>query len=333
MSLRSKLDAQPERSAIVTDTTLPTVSKSGQASRAFAILLVVLVGVYALPLYRLVRYSLENDLWSHVLLVPWISLYLVWLRKSQLPPAAPSFSFYAAVPLLGGVAAAVSLSAMKFNGTGLTPANSISITILSFVLFLMAIAAWVSGPVRTRALAFPLAFLIFMVPFPTFITHAVEVFFQHASADAASLLLAISQTPVLRDGLFFKLPGITVEVAEECSGIRSTLVLFITSLVGAYLFFQSRTHRALLASAVIPIAIIRNGLRIFTIAMLCVHVSPEMIHSWIHRRGGPFFFLLSLIPFFALLLFLYRRERKARKPERAASPSGAASSQAHVSRQ
>jgi exosortase C (VPDSG-CTERM-specific) len=151
-----------------------------------------------------------------------------------------------------------------------------------------------------------------MVPFPAFLTHATEVFFQHASADAASVMLALSQTPVLRDGLFFKLPGITIEVAQECSGIRSTLVLFITSLVGAYLFFHSKTHRALLTLAIIPIAIVRNGFRIFTIAMLCVHISPDMIRSWIHKRGGPIFFALSLIPFFALLLILYRRERKAK---------------------
>jgi len=152
-----------------------------------------------------------------------------------------------------------------------------------------------------------------MVPFPTFLTHAIEVSSQHASADAASLMLSVSQTPVLRDGLFFKLPGITIEVAQECSGIRSTLVLFITSLVGSYLFFRSNTHRALLTLAVIPIAIIRNGFRIFTIAMLCVHVSPDMIRSWIHKRGGPVFFVLSLIPLFALLLFLYRRERRSQK--------------------
>jgi exosortase C (VPDSG-CTERM-specific) len=151
-----------------------------------------------------------------------------------------------------------------------------------------------------------------MVPFPGFLTHAIEFFFQHASADAASLMFAVSQTPVLRDGLFFKLPGITIEVAQECSGIRSTLVLFITSLVGAYLFFHSKTHRALLTLAIIPIAIVRNGFRIFTIAMLCVHVSPDMVHSWIHKRGGPVFFVLSLIPFLALLIYLYRRERTAR---------------------
>jgi len=87
--------------------------------------------------------------------------------------------------------------------------------------------------------------------------------------------------------------------------------LFITSLVAGYLFFKSPWRRAVLTCFVIPLAILRNGFRIFTIAMLCVHVSPDMINSPIHRRGGPIFFVLSLIPFFLLLVWLRRRERRA----------------------
>jgi exosortase C (VPDSG-CTERM-specific) len=183
---------------------------------------------------------------------------------------------------------------------------------LAYVCFIWTASMAVFGWDVVRRVLFPLAFLVFIVPFPDDLTRQIESFFQYTSADAASLLLGMSQTPVLRDGLFFALPGITLEVAQECSGIRSTLVLFITSLVGGYMFFELRRYRAILALVVIPIAIFRNGLRIFTIAMLCVHVGPEMIHSLIHRRGGPLFFALSLVPFFALLIFLYRRERKLR---------------------
>jgi exosortase C (VPDSG-CTERM-specific) len=278
----------------------------------FAVFSIVLAGLYALPLYRLLRHGLENPLWSHVFLIPGVSLYLAWIKRRQLPAGVCAFSIWAGVPLVLGMAASV-FWLLKIGEWKQDTPDYLSITTLSFVLFLISGAAWILGPARTRALGFPLAFLFFMVPFPTFLTHGVEVLLQHASAEAASLMLSVSSTPVLREGLFFKLPGIVIEVAEECSGIRSTLVLFITSLVGSYLFFRSNTHRALLTLAVIPIAIIRNGFRIFTIAMLCVHISPDMIHSWIHRRGGPVFFVLSLIPFFALLLFLYRRERKTRE--------------------
>ncbi len=287
------------------------------ATRLFAIFAVILVGMHGLPLYRLMRYSLENSLWSHILLIPWISMYLAWGKKREIPAAAPAFSLYAGIPLVLGISALSTFWVLRLRGWEFATADYLSLTTLAFVSFLCSGAAWIFGPARIRALAFPLAFLIFMVPFPAIVTHRLETFLQHASAEAAALMLGISQTSVLRDGLFFKLPGITIEVAEECSGIRSTLVLFITSLVGAHMFFQSRAHRALLAFAVVPIAIVRNGFRIFTIAMLCVHVSPDMIHSWIHRRGGPLFFALSLIPFGMLLIYLYRRERTVRAGRKA----------------
>jgi exosortase/archaeosortase family protein len=60
---------------------------------------------------------------------------------------------------------------------------------------------------------------------------------------------------------------------------------------------------------VIPLAILRNGFRVFTIGELCIHVGPHMINSPIHRKGGPLFFALSLIPLFLLLVVLQKSER------------------------
>ncbi|MEI6395048.1 MAG: archaeosortase/exosortase family protein, partial [Verrucomicrobiota bacterium] len=152
----------------------------------------------------------------------------------------------------------------------------------------------------------PAAFLVFMVPFPVFLLEGIESFFQRGSAEAAQALFALSGMPVFRQGMSFQLPGFSLQVAPECSGIHSSLVLFITSLLAGYLLLNSPWKRAVLVLAVVPLALLRNGLRIVTIGQLCVRVSPDMINSYIHRQGGPVFFALSLIPFFFLLLFLQR---------------------------
>jgi exosortase/archaeosortase family protein len=125
-------------------------------------------------------------------------------------------------------------------------------------------------------------------------------------------MLAVSDVPVMREGdLAFRLPGITLQVAPECSGIHSTMVLFITSLVAGHFFLHSPWKRTVLCLAVIPLALLRNGFRIFVLGELCMHIGPEMIDSPIHHHGGPLFFVLSLLPFFLLLYLLKKSERAA----------------------
>ena len=124
----------------------------------------------------------------------------------------------------------------------------------------------------------------------------------------ASLLFDATGTPVLRSGTVFELPGVVIRVAQECSGIRSSWVLFITGLVAANLFLNSAWRRFILVALIIPLGIVRNGFRILVIGLLCVHLGPQMIHSILHRNGGPLFFALSLVPLLLLLLWLRRGE-------------------------
>jgi exosortase len=149
-----------------------------------------------------------------------------------------------------------------------------------------------------------------MTPLPLRVSNALESMLQHASAAVAYAFFEVSGTPVYAIGdLRFQLPGITIEVAPECSGLRSSLALFITSLLAGSVFLRSSWTRALLCLAVIPIGIIRNAFRIFTVGELCVQIGPQMIDSYIHRTGGWMFFLVSMVPLFLLLLLLVRSER------------------------
>ena len=236
-----------------------------------------------------------------------------WRGRAELRGADTGGSFWAAVP------AALSVGLLGFYWYVARPVSRLPtndylfLTTAAFLGLLLAAAfAWL-GTGMVRRLLFPVMFLSFMVPWPTPALDGIETFLQYASAEAASLFLAVSGEPVLRDGLVFRLPGITLQVAQECSGVHSSLVLLITSIIAGQLFFRTRWKRWALALAVIPLGILRNGFRILVIGMLCVHVGPEMINSPIHRRGGPVFFVLSLIPFFALLLWLRGGEKRSNK--------------------
>jgi exosortase C (VPDSG-CTERM-specific) len=201
-------------------------------------------------------------------------------------------------------------------GKSLTSADALAIQMLAFWCLLLGGLAFAFGTSTIRRFCFPLGFLLFAIPFPEFLSDGINRVLQLGSADAADILLSLSGMPILRTGTKFELPGFTMEVAPECSGIHSTLVLFIVSCVAGYLLLRTTRNRLILVFAIVPLALLRNGLRIFTIGQLCVNVDPEMINSYIHRKGGPIFFALSLIPFFALLLFLRKREGQSERATR-----------------
>jgi len=289
-------------------------AQSRRQLRRFALCALGLTIAFALPLLGLVRYSFTDDLSSHIVLIPCIVAYLIWQRRQEsLPPITPA----PALALIPFALALAVLSAVLFTGKASLPRlpeNYYALTTFCYLAFGWSATLLFLGGKALRHFLFPAAFLVFMMPMPTWLRHAGEVFFQYASAEAAALLFALTGSTVFRNGLVFQLPGITIQVAEECSGIRSSYVLLITSLLAGYLFLRSPWRRAALTLFVIPLAIARNGFRIYTIAWLCVHVSPSMIDSPIHHRGGPLFFVLSLIPFFLLLIWLRRRERRSNPP-------------------
>lgn len=293
----------------VSSSRTPTSNACPKQVLWFAWFGVALTLAFAWPLFGLLRYALSAELHSHALLIPFISAYLVWLERKRPLPAPSASPALAIIPFVVGL---VALKVMLFPAPGETlvkPNDYFALTTFGYLCFLWAGALLFLGGSFVRGFLFPAAFLIFLVPLPTSLENQVEIFFQHTSAEAAAALFSLSGMSFFREGLVFELPGIALQVAQECSGIRSSLVLFITSLLAGHLFLQSPVRRTLLALFVIPLAIVRNGFRIFTIGMLCVQVDPAMVDSWIHKRGGPLFFGLSLIPFFLLLFWLRRQER------------------------
>ncbi len=277
---------------------------------AFFAFIALLLGLFAVPLFWLVSHALGSNLHSHVVLIPFISLYLLYTERRRLPcsyVAAPGVSVLFG---LVGVASLAVAWVTRLRAYPISHSDNLSLFAFAFVCLVIAGAFFFLGGAWMRAAAFPMAFLIFMVPMPDGLADALEEASKLASADVAHVLFMLTGTAVLRDGTIFQLPGISLEVAKECSGIRSSYVLFITSLLASYLFLRTPWRRLVLVAAIIPLGLIRNGVRILTIALLCVHIGPHMIHSVIHRRGGPMFFVASLVPLFALLWWLRRGEEK-----------------------
>ncbi|HLX71718.1 MAG TPA: archaeosortase/exosortase family protein [Verrucomicrobiae bacterium] len=301
---------EADKSAAVQPRSGPTENLSSRL-RPFAVATVILGLAFSGPLIHLVKFALNETLYSHIVLIPAVSLYLVFSDRQKLLAHVALTRRLRVFPILvGGVGLAGYWWAVHATGR-LGETDYLAATTFSFLLCFVAVCDQFLGQATLRMIVFPVGFLIFMVPFPVALRTVIETFMQHSSAVTAEWFFRLSGMPVGRHRLLIQLPAFEMQVAPECSGIHSSVVLLITSFMGGYLFLRTPWKRIALALAIIPLGILRNGFRIFVIGQLCVRIGPHMIDSPIHRHGGPLFFALSLVPLFLMLILLYKSDRVA----------------------
>jgi exosortase len=185
-----------------------------------------------------------------------------------------------------------------------------SIIALSAVMFINGAFILFYGLQAFKAALLPLLFLIFMIPVPTYLMDRIIHFLQVGSTECANLLFLATGLPFLREGFVFHLSSQSIEVAKQCSGIRSGLALFITALLAGYLFLTTWWKKIILVICVIPIAMFKNGIRIVTLTLLGTYVDPRILGSSLHREGGIPFFILALLLLAPILYFLRKSEKK-----------------------
>jgi len=268
----------------------------------------IVIWLLSLLLFRqtlssLASLSFHDELASHILLIPFISAFLIYLGRERIFRASrycPSVG----IPLL--LTAAVLWYSFKTPLSSLKNGDRLSADAALIVLAWIAMFILFYGTSSFRAAAFPLLFLLLMSPLPTVPAANIVSFLQKGSAATCYALFRLIGVPVIRHGFQFSLPGVDIEVAEQCSGIHSGLSLFITGLLAQYLLLTDNWKRACFILCILPIAILKNAVRIVTIAWLGIHVSPDFFHGQLHRQGGLPFSLLSLA-LMAALLWLLRR--------------------------
>ena len=275
---------------------------------------IVLVACFIVPLTRLAWFAATSELYSHILLVPFVSVYLAWLNRRNVRGFSEPNRRFAILAWCAGSVLLAGYWLAVWSGWPMTNQDGLAWMTSAFVGCFFGLCGLFAGRETLRAMRFPVCFLAFLVPFPTLVHNWLESFLQRGSALTAYGLFQLAGTPVLCNALNFQLPGFALQVAPECSGIHSSLVLFLTSLVAGHLFLRSPWKRGILALAVLPLGLLRNGFRIFVIGQLCIHIGPQMIHSTIHHDGGPIFFALSMVPFFLLLILLQRSEQVPARP-------------------
>jgi exosortase len=284
----------------------PAVSISRNAYFVWAgyLLLCLLPVIFFGDLLKyLIEKILGNETYSHIPLVPLVTIFLIYAeRQSIFSRRAQSWKIAAALAFAGvAILALTRWNVWQWDGD-----NQVSVLVLGLILLWAGAFGIFFGEDALRKAFFPLAFLAFAIPLPPQLFSEFIGVLQRRSADAVGVAFRITGIPFARDGFDFALPGVTIEVAEECSGIRSTLALFMTAAIAGHLWLRSFPRTLLLCIAMIPIAIAKNALRITLLSWLAVYVNRSFLFGPLHKYGGIPFFGLGLMMMGIVLLLLQR---------------------------
>lgn len=283
-------------------------SRTGTRWAGFGLYMALFGAVYFTALRELAVISSRSELYSHTVFIPLVSLFFLVQDRRRIFPAA-DYSISAGLPVTA--AGIVVHGFVNLQGGALDPGDRLTLLILSFWLIVLGGFLLFFGRHAFRAGLFPLAFLAFMVPLPGVWVEAIVRFLQHGSAEVTNLFFRILGVAYLREGLTFHFSRISVEVAPQCSGIRSSIALVITGSLAAHLFLRRWWGRGLLLLAVVPLAMVKNAIRIVTLTLLAQYVNEGFItKSWLHHSGGFVFFGITLLLLGGVLLLLRRAERR-----------------------
>jgi exosortase len=260
--------------------------------------------------------AVAYDYDSHIFIIVPIGAYLIFRKRHEIFSNVrwdflPGVSVLLAGAILGLLA--------PWSARFITGDEYLWIRVLALVVLWIAGFIFCYGIPAFQAARFPLLFLLLLIPIPDFLVATVIVWLQEGSAFVAFWLFKSLHVPVMRDGLIFHVPLLDLEVAKQCSGIRSSVILLITTLLVAEFALGSAWRKSLLLLSVIPIVILKNGLRIVTISVLTVYVSRSFLHGWLHQSGGIVFYVLGLLAIVAILKLLRIKDIQASKVP---APSG-----------
>lgn len=247
-----------------------------------------------------------NEYSSQALLIPVLCGYMIWNERDRIFVAPRSGLLEASQFLAGAVVAG--LCTWYFYAARHAYLFS-ALLVLSGILMVIATFAALYGSLALRRAVFPLSMLLLSVPLPDSVVQGIISILQAQSAWLAAVLFSAIGVPVFKEGFLLTVPGVTIEVARECSGINSSIAMILTMLLVARQTLNSNWRRAVLVAATIPLSIVKNAIRITALTMLALRVDRSFLTGRLHHQGGFVFYLVAIALMYPLWKLLKRGDR------------------------
>jgi exosortase D (VPLPA-CTERM-specific) len=249
----------------------------------FALVAVVAIVPFARVLGDLYNIWNLKPEYSHGIIIPVLSAFLIWRQREQLR-SLPFTGSWIGLPLI-----ALGL-ALRFVGELTT---MLTIEHYAFLIVLYGLVLALTGVAIFRRLWMPLLILIFAVPLPSFFNNSLSLQLQFVSSVLGVWVIRAAGISVLLEGNIIDLGNFQLEVAEACSGLRYLLPLMTLAFIVAYLFRGPLWKRVLIFLSSIPITVVMNSLRIGFIGITVEHWGPQMAQGTLHDFEGWLVFMFS----------------------------------------
>jgi exosortase A len=284
--------------------------QSRSIAAAAAITLAVVL-VFWQVFVRLVDAWIVDGNYSHGFLIIPIALYLVWERRARLAAAVPQPSWMGLAVFAGGI---LILLAGLWG-------SELFLSRVALIPVIAGIVWFVLGWNHLKVLAFPIGFLVLMIPIPSIIFNQIAFPLQMFASRVGEWAIRAVGIPVLREGNVLYLAHTTLEVAEACSGIRSLVSLITLGVVYGY-FMDPRTWvRVLIVVSAVPVAILANGARVAGTGMAAQWIGKEAAQGFFHEFSGWIVFLFAFVMILTIQQFIVKI---APKPTQPLTPSASA---------
>ena len=228
--------------------------------------------------------------YSHGFLIPFISGYFVWKKRDRL----------AALPI---EPSSLGFVVMIFTSIFMMVCDFLSLRVfmqVSFIPMLAGIILACFGRRHLRELAFPLFFLVFMVPMPESITSSVSLRIKLLATEGAVQLARLCTLPMLRDGSYVHFNGDKLLVGEVCGGLRSLIALLAFGTIMAYVSKARLWARIALLGIAPVVAIIANLFRIFFLCVVGYYWGSDSATGKVHDISGVLIFAVAFAMFLAI---------------------------------
>lgn len=263
----------------------------------------LVAALYAPVLSQMVVQWWQNPDYSHGFVVPLFVGYVLYQRRHKLQQVSID-PRHLGIPVMLG---AIGLLLVGTLGAELF------ISRCSLLFLFGGMTLFLAGWKMLRAVAFPLAFLVLMIPLPALLYNQVTFPLQLLASRLASNSLELFGIPVLREGNVLVLPNYSLEVVEACSGIRSLMSLVALAVAYGYLAERRLWARYILVTFMLPIAVAGNALRVVGAGVVTYFWGPQWAEGFFHFFQGWLIFVsaaacMLLIHWLLSHLAQWRRE-------------------------